>query len=48
MPFYPRSVRNQVAYPNFSFFRYVHLGFTFESIKELESASGRKNMGLLT
>jgi len=30
---------NQRVYLNFSFFRCVHLGFTFESIKELGSAS---------
>ncbi len=35
----PQSVVTHEAYPNSSFFRYVHLGFTFESIKELGSAS---------
>jgi hypothetical protein len=39
MPFYPRNVANQGAYSNSSFFHCVHLGFTFESIKELGSAS---------
>jgi hypothetical protein len=39
MPFYPRCGANQGAYPNFSFFHCVHLGFTFEFIKELGNVS---------
>jgi hypothetical protein len=39
MPLYPQSVASQGAYPNSSFFRCVHLGLTFESIKEFGSVS---------
>jgi hypothetical protein len=40
-PFYPRNVVRQGMYPNCLLFRCVHLGLTFESIKELGSASHR-------
>jgi hypothetical protein len=39
MAFYPQSATNQRACPNSLLFRYFHLIFTFESIKELGGAS---------
>jgi hypothetical protein len=38
-PFYPWSATNNGTYSNSSFFHCVHLGLTFEPIKELGSAS---------
>jgi hypothetical protein len=39
MPLHPRNVMSQGAYPNSSFFCCVHLKLTFESNKEVGSAS---------
>ncbi len=39
MPFNPQSVMSQGCVPNSLLFRYFHFKFTFESIKELGSAS---------
>jgi hypothetical protein len=38
-PLYPQSATNQETCPNFLLFHYFHLRLTFESIKELGSAS---------
>jgi len=49
MPFYPQSVASQGACPNYLFFRCFQFGLTFESIKELGSASvGVLQMGVAT
>ncbi len=39
MPFYPQSVASQGVCPNSLLFHYFHFRLTFESIKELGSAS---------